>query len=154
LSSKLHENIDAKRLTAKNEIRDRIDLLESRVELLSGRDRLLMTMYVQNGNSFRQMARLAGVNEATIARRIHRVTKRLLDGEYITCLRNRGKLTRQELAIAKDYFLEGLSQGRIAQKRGWSVYSVRQSLKKIQEIVKVPKNRGEKGERFDADFQG
>ena len=154
MSSRVHDNIDSGQLTAQRTIRDRIDLLESRIELLSGKDRLLMTMYLRNGNTFRQMARLAGVNDATISRQIHRVTKRLLDGEYITCLRNRGKLTRQELAIAKDYFLEGLSQGKIAQKRGWAIYSVRQSLKKIQEIVRVRKNGGEKGEQFDADFQG
>ena len=119
----------------KNEYRDRIDLLRSRVSLLSGKDKLLMTMYLENSNSFRQMARLAGVNETRIARRIHKVTKRLIDGEYITCLRNRNKFSKPEMAIAKDYFLLGLSMKKIAGKRRRSYYRVRETLKKIQRLV-------------------
>jgi uncharacterized protein YerC len=133
----IHSNIPQSTLTAKNTCRDRIDLLCSRVELLSGTDRLLMTMYLENGNTFRQMARLAGVNEASIARRIHKVTKRLIDGEYITCLRNRHKLTSTEMAIARDYFLLGLSQRKIAEKRDCSVYQTRKILKRIQQLVAI-----------------
>ena len=132
---KVHKNIPQSTLTAKNTCRDRIDLLRSRLSLLAGKDKLLMTMYLENGNSFRQMARLTGVNEASIARRIHRVTKRLIDGEYITCLRNRNKFTRIELDIAKDYFLLGLSMKKIAKKRNSTYYYVRKTLKKIQRLV-------------------
>ena len=120
-----------------NEYRDRIDLLRSRVNLLTGKDKLLMTMYLENSNSFRQMARLAGVNETSIARRIHKVTKRLIDGEYITCLRNRDKFSKTEMAVAKDYFLLGLSMKKIAVKRRWSYYRVRETLKKIQRLVTI-----------------
>ena len=119
----------------RNEYRDRLDLLRSRVNLLTGKDKLLMTMYLENSNSFRQMARLAGVNETRIARRIHKVTKRLIDGEYITCLRNRKKFSKTEMAIAKDYFLLGLSMKKIAGKRRRSYYRVRETLKKIQRLV-------------------
>ncbi len=125
----------------KNEYRDRIDLLRSRVNLLTGKDKLLMTMYLENSNSFRQMARLAGVNESRIARKIHRVTKRLIDGEYITCLRNRNKFTKTEMAIAKDYFLLGLSMKKIAGKRRRSYYRVRETLKKIQRLVTITADR-------------
>ena len=111
---RIHANISQKLSKAKNNYRDRIDLLRSRVGLLTGKDKLLMTMYLENGNSFRQMARLVGVNEVTIARRIHKLTKRLIDGEYITCLRNRNKFTKAELDIAKDYFLLGTSIRKIA----------------------------------------
>ena len=131
----IHTNISEETLNSRNEYRDRIELLRSRAELLVGKDRLLMTMYLKNGNSFRQMARLAGVNETTIARKIHKVTKRLIDGEYITCLKNRDKFTENEMAIAKDYFLHGLAMKKIAVKRHCSYYRIRQTLKKIQELV-------------------
>jgi predicted DNA-binding protein YlxM (UPF0122 family) len=134
---KIHKNMPQSTLTAKNACRDRIDLLRSRLNLLTGKDKLLMTMYLENGNSFRQMARLIGVNEASIARRIHRVTKRLIDGEYITCLRNRNKFTGTELDIAKDYFLLGLSMKKIAGKRNSTYYHVRKTLKKIQRLIKI-----------------
>ena len=138
---KIHSNISQESLTAKKIYRDRIDLLRSRVGLLTGKDKLLMTMYLKNGNSFRQMARLVGVNEANIARRIHRVTRRLLNGEYITCLRNRSKFTKAELDIAKDYFLLGLSMKKIAKKRGRSFYGVRETLKKIQRLVAMAEKK-------------
>ena len=134
---KIHENIPHRTLKIKKEYRDRIDLLRIRASMLTGKDKLLMTMYLSNSNSFRQMSRLAGVNEASIARRIHKVTKRLIDSEYITCLRNRDKFTRTEMAVAKDYFLLGLSQRKIAIKRNYSVYRIRKILKRIQQLVKI-----------------
>jgi hypothetical protein len=85
------------------------------------------------------MARLAGVNETNIARRIHKIIKRLIDGEYITCLRNREMFNRAEMVIARQYFLLGWSIKKIAGEQGLSYYSVRKSLKKIQQLVQVIK---------------
>lgn len=133
----IHTNITQKTGKGKTVYRDRIDLLRSRASLLSGKDKLLMTMYLDNGNSFRQMARLAGVNEARIARKIHRVIKRLIDGEYITCLRNRDKFTEAEMTIAKDYFLRGLSMRKIAAKQQFTYYRIREILKRIQKLVEI-----------------
>jgi predicted DNA-binding protein YlxM (UPF0122 family) len=138
IMKKIHENIPQSSVKTRTEYRDRIDLLRSRVGLLAGKDKVLMTMYMENGNSFRQMARLVGVNEASIARRIHKVTKRLINGEYITCLRNRDKLDKNELDIAKDYFLVGLSMKKIAKKRDSTYYCVRKTLKKIQGLITLP----------------
>ena len=115
--------------------RDRLDLLRRRISLLTGKDRVLMTMYVENGNSFRQISKLTGINESNIARRIYKTTKRLLDGYFILCLRNRDRLTSAELKIAKDYFLDGLSMTRISEKRCISYYSVRKAVKKIKASV-------------------
>lgn len=136
---KVHENIPEDRAKVKKEYRDRVDLLLSRVSLLDGKDKLLMTMYIDNGNSFRQMARLTGVNESNIARRIHRITKRLINCEYITCLQNRNKFNQKELSIAKDYFLEELSMKKIAQKNNSTYYSIRKILQKIQLLIKADK---------------
>jgi len=131
----IHANISQTAAEARNSYRSRIELLRSRAELLIGRDKLLMTMYLDNGNTFRQMALLAGTNEANIARRIHRVTRRLIDGEYITCIRNRDRFTKDEMAVAKDYFLFGLSIRKIAAKRQRSFYRIRKHLKRIQRLI-------------------
>jgi len=114
---------------------DQVDLLRARAEILTGKDKALMQMYLENGSTFSQMARLAGVNEATIARRIHKLSHRLLDSEYITCLRHREHFSPLEQAIARDYFIEGLSQKAIALKRNTTVYRIRKGLNKIQEFV-------------------
>jgi len=121
---------------AKNRYRDAIDLLRSRVNLLAGKDKALMTMYLDNGNSFRQMAQLAGVSEATIARKIRSLSARLTDGKYITCLRNRDKLSKGELFIAKDYFLTNISMKKIAASKHYTMYSIRKTVKRIQDVIK------------------
>lgn len=112
-----------------------IDLLRSRLNLLDGRDRVMMAMYVENGNSFRQIARLLGVKDGIISRRIRRLQKGLIDSEYITCLRRRHKFTPHQMTIAKDYFLVGMSQKRIAAKRRLSLYHVRNIIERIQQIL-------------------
>ena len=132
---RIHENVPQSTLDSKNEYRSRIEVLRSRIGLLTGQDRLLMTMYLENGNSFRQMAKLAGINEVNIARRIRKVTKRLINGEYITCLRNRDKFTSREMGIAKDYFLMGASIKKISVKRRLSYYCIRETIKRIQQLI-------------------
>ncbi len=132
---KIHVNISQTTLEAEKRRRDDLDLLRSRLHLLNGKDKVLMTMYLENGSSFRQIARLAGISDTSIARRIHILTERLTDGEYITCLRNRDKFTRDQMTIAKDYFLVGLSMKEIAVKRRWSCYHVRETIIKIKSIL-------------------
>ena len=132
---KIHVNISRTTLEAEKRRRDELDLLRSRLHLLNGKDKVLMTMYLENGSSFRQIARLASVSDTSIARRINRLTKRLTNGEYITCLRNRDKFTRDQMTIAKDYFLVGLSMNEIAVKRRWSRYHVRETIIKIKSIL-------------------
>ena len=121
-------------LSARTIYADQIELLRARAQILCGKDKVLMEMYLKNGSTFSQMARLAGVSEATISRRVHRLVRRLLDGEYIRCLRKRGQLDLLEQAIARDYFLEGLSRKKIALKRGVTAYQVRKTLKKIKSV--------------------
>jgi predicted DNA-binding protein YlxM (UPF0122 family) len=132
---RIHENIAEHIINVKDLRRDQIELLRSRLSLLSGTDKLLMTMYIRNGNSIRQIARIRGATETSIARRIRAVSKRLADGPYIECLRCRDRLTSQQLSIAKDYYLMGLSMRRIAAKRRWSYYRVRDTIIAIRSIL-------------------
>jgi predicted DNA-binding protein YlxM (UPF0122 family) len=138
---RIHENIAEQTNNTKGLHRGRIELLASRLNLLSGTDKLLMTMYIEHGNSIRQIARIRGVSETSVARRIRAIAKRLTDGPYIDCLRNRNKLTCRQLAIAKDYYLMGLSMRQIAAKRRWSYYCVREALIEIRSIVTEPQRR-------------
>jgi hypothetical protein len=134
---KIYKNISEELLAAKEKYQDRIGLLLNRLSMLSGEDKLLMTMYWENGISLRQISRLAGEDRRRIARRIHKITERLMEGEYITCLRYRDRFTVLELAVAKEYFLMGLSIKIIAGKRDWSYYRVRQILQRIQLVLEL-----------------
>lgn len=128
------------------EFQDGLDLIRSRAGLLTGKDRAIMQIYLDNGVTFKQMARIAGVNEVCVARRIHKLVKRLLDGQYITCLRNRHKFTSEELDIARDYFLGGLPMSRIAENRSATYYTVRRAMKKMQRLTKITEDGGRKME--------
>lgn len=132
----IHSNISHKNLEHKNKNRAQIDLLRSRLSHLDGEDKLLMTVYLENGNNTFQISRLTGLCRSSIARRINVLTMRMLDGRYITCLRNRRKFNKHQIAIAKDYFLTGLSIKKIALKRRRSRYSVTETIKKIKSILK------------------
>jgi predicted DNA-binding protein YlxM (UPF0122 family) len=134
---KVKEDITEEELKVRSKYRDSIELLRSRLSMLSGEDKLLMTMYWKNGNSLRQIGRLAGINRLSIARRISKITKRLMEGQYITCLRNRDRFTRRQIAVAKEYYLLGLSIKAIAGKRKLSYYRVRQILNKIQQRIET-----------------
>lgn len=141
MMKRVHENIGEQTDNVKDLHRDGIELLRSRLNLLAGTDKLLMTMYIEHAVSIRQIARIRGVSEASVARRIRAITKRLTDGPYIDCLRNRDKLTGRQLAVAKDYYLMGLSMRQIAAKRRRSYYRVREALNEIRSIVTAPQRR-------------
>lgn len=132
-------NISEQMLEEKKVRRGRMELLQSRLGLLSGSDKVLMTMYIVNGNSFRQIARLRGVSETSVARRIHQIAGRLTNGEFLICLRNRDKLSPRQMTIARDYFLTGLSLKRIAGKRNMSLYAVRKELAGIRNLIREKK---------------
>lgn len=131
----LKENCSEAGLKEQAECRDRVDLIRQRLCMLRGEDKVLMTMYWENGNSLRQISKLAGVSRAAIARRISKLTVRLMDGPYIECLRYREKFTHREMTIAKDYFLLGISMKKIAETRHLSFYRVRKILEKMQQLL-------------------
>jgi predicted DNA-binding protein YlxM (UPF0122 family) len=115
-----------------------VELLRSRIELLTGRDKAMMEMYLNGRGTISQMARLAGVNEANVARRIHKLVRRLLDGQYITCLRNRDIFTQEQIEMARDYFVDGLPIQEIADRHEITYYEVRKAIRKIQRLTSVP----------------
>ena len=121
------------------EAADRIDLLRCRAGLLTGKDGALVQMYLNGTGTLNQMARLAGVNEANVARRIHKLVRRLLDGQYIICLHNRGKFTQEQIGMARDYFVDGLPMKEIADRHETTYYEVRKTMRQIQRLTNVPK---------------
>jgi predicted DNA-binding protein YlxM (UPF0122 family) len=115
------------------------DLLQSRIDLLTGKDKVLMKMYLEKGANFSQLAQLAGASEAAVARRIRKLSEGLVNGLYIACLRNKDKFTAIELAVAKDYFLAGLSMRKIAENMQCTYYRIRKTIKRIKHILKIEK---------------
>ncbi len=136
---RLNSNIPQERLQSKNHHREDIDLLRCRISLLDGKDKLLMSMYLDNGNSFRQISKLLGVCQPTISRRIHRLTNHLTGQPFQIYRRYRKKFNEGQKDFARDYFLMGLSMRQIAAKRRCSYYRVRNILEEIQKIININK---------------
>ena len=113
---------------------DIINLLHSRANMLTGKDKVLVKMFLENGTSYRQMARLTGTNHTTISRRMQRIINRLIDSKYINCRQYRAKFNATEMAIAREYFLLGLPMRKIASKRRWTYYHVRKVIKKFDRL--------------------
>ncbi len=118
--------------------RETIELLRSRIDLLTGTDRTLVMMYLEHGNSVRQIAELAGLQTSTVARRIHRIVERLHDETFLLCLKQRDFFNELELAIVKDYFVLGLSARRISSNRNVSYYRARAAIRKARRLASTP----------------
>lgn len=132
---KIHKNIPKKVYQDKENSRAQNEVLRSRLDLLDGKDKFLMTLYLEDGYSIFQISRLTAISEKSISLRIQRLKERLLDGKYLDCLRNRSKFYKYQMDIAKDYFLTGLSIREITKKRRRSVYYVRETIAQIKEIL-------------------
>lgn len=108
-----------------------LDALSHRAEALNGKDRALMKMYL-SGAEISYMAKLAGASETTIIRRIARISARLVDPEYSAFLKKRENFSTADVAIARDHYIGGMSNRKIAEKRGISAYLVKQTLLRIK----------------------
>lgn len=123
---------------------DGVDLVCQRLNMLSGEEKIIMEMHYENGSSFRQIAALLGVNEYSLSRRIRNITKRLLAGQYIRCLRNRRLINPADLRIAKDYYIGGRTLKQIADKRGSSFYEIRRTIERIEAILEAAEKAEER----------
>ena len=112
--------------------RDVKELLRLRGTLLTGRDRALIEMYLDNGETVRRIATLAAVTPSCVARRIRTITQRLVDPTYPVCLANRQNFTTTELRIVKEYFVRGLSIQRISRRRRLSRHRIRKAIRKAR----------------------
>lgn len=115
------------------------DLLRHRKDLLEGQDKVFMTMYLDNGNSYRQISRLLGVSATTISRRIKKLTKQLTGESFYIYRQYRKKLDKRQKQFARDYFLMGLPLRQIAHKHNCSFYLVKKTMGKIFDLIDAEK---------------
>ncbi|MBN2128356.1 MAG: hypothetical protein JW741_02630 [Sedimentisphaerales bacterium] len=127
--SGLSEVFDFRDTTPQRESAERI---LARAHLLTNRDRALLALHVDAGNSFHQIARLLGVRPTTVARRIRKITERLADPTYPLCARSPERFAKLELSIIRDFFVRGLSMAEISRGHGVSYYRARATVQKAE----------------------
>lgn len=133
--SKQPVEMDSYRVTTH---RDTVNLLKQQVDLLTGIDRTLLTMYLQAGCSFHQLGRLTGMNRSSVGRRIRKIIRRLSDPVYILCRENRSVFSDRELAVVRDHFVRGVSLRRICQMHKLCYYRARVIVEKARGVACSP----------------
>ncbi len=133
------------RLTENREV---AEMLCNRASVLIDTDRTIMQMYFERGASMCSIAELMGVSTSSIARRIKAIVRRLTGDTYRRYVRNEHRLSPDDLEIARDHFIRGLSMRAIARKRQCSFYSIRQSVQRIKHTTKDPPDRSEIDGRY------
>ncbi len=111
---------------------EQLNTIRNRFYLLENQDRMIMSMYLDNEMSFRQIALLLNTNQNRISRRIRKIIFELTKGKFIFCMKKKDIFTMPEIEIAKDYFLRGMSIRQIAQKKNTSFYHIREILKEVR----------------------
>ncbi len=115
--------------------RNTMEAIRHRAQFLSEPDRTLISMYIDNTNSYRQIAKLAGVNEVTVARRIKKILKRLSNNSYDIISLNCERLSKLEQQLAREYFIKGIPLRLIAKKHKLSYYKTRQIISFIKRMT-------------------
>ena len=111
------------------------DLICRRLYWLGGTDRLLLEFVYEKNTSYRQVARLTGMSETTVSRRVRKLTKGLLSRDYQKCLDNRWNLSAFQLKLARERFVLRLSYKVIARRHRISLYRVHYHFHKLSQIL-------------------
>ena len=114
----------------------------NRIDLLEGTDKMLMRMLLLKGLTCYEIAQITGTHTGTLSRRINRLLAGLMNMEFAICRQNQNLFTQLELAIAKDYYVQGTAIKAIAAQRNLTIYQVSKTIKETSEkIQKIKENQ-------------
>ena len=116
--------------------RNHVEQLRSRIKFLQPDERALMTLYFENNSGVTQLAMLLGKSQSSISRRIHKIIHRLSDNRFILSLQYRSRFSGYEISLIRERYIQGKPMSQIADSRGVTYYSIRQTFKKINKKLK------------------
>jgi hypothetical protein len=121
---------------------DLAELVRLRANLLAPDERTLLEAYLKGSNSVRQIARLSGMKPSSAWRKVRRIIKRLVASAELFCLEGPCGLSVDELAIAKDHLVRGLSLWDISRARKLTYYRTRNIILKAKAVARANRERG------------
>jgi transposase-like protein len=127
----IHSNVIADK-EKQFDMRGMFEQLSEKVDLLEGRDKIIMTMYLEQKISMTEIAKLVGITAGNMTRRIKRIARRLILAE--ACFKNRHLFTPKELEIISEYLLRGSSLKETAENCCCTYYLARKASKKVKII--------------------
>jgi DNA invertase Pin-like site-specific DNA recombinase len=104
----------------------------ARVDMLPAGQREFVTMFL-NIRKFNMLARNAGVNEVTVARRLRKIVSRINSDNFLGAL-SQDDLSEGKIEIIRGHFVNGLSVKSIAEKTGISRYRIRKTIQQMRKL--------------------
>jgi len=117
---------------SKNELLHILEKHSARVDMLPAGQRVFVTMFL-NIRKFNMLARTAGVNEVTIARRLRKIIGRIISDNFLSAL-PQDDLSEEKIEIIRSHFVNGLSVKSISKKTGISRYRVRKIIQQARKL--------------------
>lgn len=117
------------------------ELVQIRGEVLSRQDQVFIEMILEKGMTHRQIACLLGCSETSVGRRVKRVIKKVLNSDYLMCLRHRDRLTVFQMRVARAYFVEDRSKKEIVGLLDTTLYQVEKAIDAIRRLRGVVSKR-------------
>lgn len=117
----------------KQELLRLFERFSPRIDLLSEEQRMLARMFLSN-HSYNSIARIAGVNKATVARKLKKIADGISDNNFFAALSKNNNLSAEKMEILKDHFVSGLSVKTIAQNKNVSIYLVRKIIRQMRNL--------------------
>jgi len=107
--------------------------LRMRLDLLEGKERSMLELYLEHNASYSRLAELTGMSERYLARKVRRLLRRLLSEEYVSIVRHKKLFGTKTLEVAYDRYILGMSVRSISKKRNLSRYRVNNRIRWLQE---------------------
>jgi predicted DNA-binding protein YlxM (UPF0122 family) len=104
-----------------------------RVDILSEKQRTLVRLFM-NSHSYSSIAKIAGVNEVTVARRLKKIARHISSNNFFAALSENNNLPAEKMEILKDYFVSSLAIKTIAKNKNLSFYSVRKMIRQMRNL--------------------
>ena len=117
---------------SKNELLHILEKHSARVDMLPAGQRAFVTMFL-NIREFNMLARTAGVNEVTVARRLRKIVSRISSNNFLFAL-SQDNLSEEKVEIIRGYFVNGLSVKSISEKTGFSLYRIRKTIQQMRKL--------------------
>ncbi|MCD4830781.1 MAG: hypothetical protein K8R02_03110 [Anaerohalosphaeraceae bacterium] len=129
----------------KKQLRKRLEAFSSRIPYLPKHEYQLIRIFL-SGCTFSQIAVMANVLPATVARRIAKIVSRLSGTNYMCALRFNKEFNFEQMDILRAHFVEGLSVAEMSRQSGKSRAYITKTIVQLEMIVKEEDIKQKKAE--------
>jgi DNA-directed RNA polymerase specialized sigma subunit len=110
-----------------------LEIHSAKIGILSTKQAALVKLFLSVKN-YSTIAKMAGVNEATVARRLEKIANRLSSANPPAGICQNDSPPAETIEIINDYFINGLNVKTIAKKTGLSRYRITKTIKQMRKL--------------------